>query len=132
MPAPSPSPAKTRDAGRPLALACARAAHEIKAEDIRVLDLRGLSNLADFLVLCTGNSLPHLKAVLREIEKNIADHTGATPFRAEGKPATQWVVLDYIDVIVHVMTGDARARYDLESLWGDAPRLPWEEEHSNK
>ena len=112
-------------AGQALAIACAQAAEEIQAEDICVLDLRGLSTLTDFMVICSGNSMPHLRAVLREVEKNVRDQTGAKPFYSEGKADSRWVVLDYVDVMVHVLDAEMREHYALEDLWGDAKALDW-------
>ena len=111
--------------GQQLAIACAKAAEKIQAEDIRVLDLRGLSTLTDYMVVCTGNSMPHLKAVLREVEKEVREKTGANPLHSEGKPDSRWVVLDYVDVMVHVLDAENRERYSLEDLWGDAKTVAW-------
>lgn len=111
-----------------LAQTCARAAHDMKAEDIKVLDLRDVSNLADYIVICSGNSMPHLKAILRDIEKDVSDAAGTRPFRADGKSHSRWVVLDYIDVIVHIMLEETRGLYALEDLWGDAKEVEWNEE----
>ena len=110
-----------------LAVACAKAAEEIQAEDIRVLDLRGLSSLTDFMVLCSGNSMPHLKAVMREVEKHVKEWTGEKPLHSEGKADSRWVVLDYVDVMVHILHEETRERYDLENLWGDAKSVAWSE-----
>ncbi|MDE0825581.1 MAG: ribosome silencing factor [Akkermansiaceae bacterium] len=111
--------------GQELAIACAKAAEEIQAEDIRVLDLQGLSSLTDFMVLCTGNSMPHLKAVLREVEQGVRKEAGAEPVYSDGKPDSRWVVLDYVDVMVHVLDEESRERYALEDLWGDAKEVAW-------
>lgn len=109
--------------GKQLALSCAKAAAEIQAEDIRVFDLRGLSTLTDFMVVCSGNSMPHLRAVLRDVRAHVEEWTGTRPVNAEGNVESRWVVLDYIDVMVHVMHEELRAFYDLEGLWGDAKEL---------
>lgn len=111
--------------GEELAVACARAAEEIQAEDIRVLDLRGLSSLTDFMVVCSGSSMPHLKAILRDIAKGVTEVTGERPSHTDGKAATRWVVLDYFDVMVHVLHSELREHYALEELWGDAPEIQW-------
>lgn len=113
--------------GRELAIACAKAAEEIQAENIRVLDVKGLSTLTDYLVICTGNSMPHLKAVLRDIEKHLRERSGAEPLQTEGKSHSRWVVLDYVDVMIHVMLEDVREMYALEDLWGDAKEVAWHE-----
>lgn len=113
--------------GKELAIACARAAGEIQAEDIRVWDLRGLSTLTDFMLVCSGSSMPHLKAILRDVRGHVEDWTGVKPVNTEGKADTRWVVLDYIDVMVHVMHAEQREYYGLEQLWGDAKEVEWEE-----
>ncbi|MGE9266644.1 MAG: ribosome silencing factor [Verrucomicrobiales bacterium] len=113
--------------GEELAIACARAAADLKGENIRVLDVKGLSTLTDYMVLCTGNSQPHLKAVIRDIEKQVRAENAASPHQSEGKSNTRWVVLDYVDVMVHVMLEDARELYALEDLWGDARDIQWED-----
>ena len=113
--------------GLALAIECAKAAEEIQAEDIRILDLRGLSTLTDFMVVCSGSSMPHLKAILREVNKGVASRTGDSPSHMEGKAATRWVVLDYFDVMVHILHQEMREAYALEDLWGDAKEITWAE-----
>ena len=114
--------------GKELALACAKAAGEIQAENIRVFDLRGLSTLTDFMVICSGSSMPHLRAILRDVRAHVEEWTGARPVNAEGNVDSRWGVLDYIDVMVHVMHDEMRVFYDLESLWGDAKEIEVTEE----
>jgi ribosome-associated protein len=111
--------------GRELAVACARAAEEIQAEQIRVLDLRGISSLTDFMVICSGSSMPHLRAILRDVEKHVREWTGTRPLHTEGRPGSRWIVLDYVDVMVHVMHHELREYYALEDLWGDAKVVDW-------
>lgn len=106
-----------------LAKACAKAAHDIRAEDIRVIDLTGISPLTDFLVLCSGTSMPHLKAVMRDIQKDVAELQKENPHYSEGKADSRWVILDYIDVMVHIMHEDMREVYKLEDLWGDGKEV---------
>ena len=112
--------------GKELALACARAAEEIQAEDIRVIDLTGISSLTDFMVICSGTSLPHLKAVMRDVEKSLIADFDAHPLRSEGDAHSRWVVLDYIDVMVHVMHQELRELYALEDLWSDGKEVEWQ------
>ncbi len=88
-----------------------------------VLDLRGISTFTDFFVICSGTSEPHLKAIAGEIEQRLKEDHGIRPAAVDGFPASQWMVLDYLQVIVHVFHSDKRAFYSLEDLWGDAPRL---------
>ena len=106
-----------------LAKACAKAAYDIRAEDIKVIDLRGISTITDFLVICSGTSMPHLKAVMRDIEKDVAEHRKENPHYSEGKADSRWVILDYIDVMVHVMHDEMRSLYNLEGLWGDGKEI---------
>jgi ribosome-associated protein len=88
-----------------------------------MLDLRGISSFTDFFVICSGTSEPHLKAIAGEIEQRLKEDHGIRPAAVDGFPASQWMVLDYLQVIVHVFHSDKRAFYSLEDLWGDAPRL---------
>lgn len=116
--------------GKELALACARAADNIKAEKIRVLDMRGISNLTDYMVVCSGTSMPQLRAVLREVTETVVEEYGVRPVHSEGKADTRWVVIDFIDVMVHVMDEELRDFYGLEELWKDAKEIPWTTENT--
>jgi ribosome-associated protein len=112
--------------GQELALACAKAADEIKAENIRVWDMRGVSNLTDFMVVCSGMSMPQLRGILRDVAGKVEEEHGVTPVHTEGNADTRWVVLDYIDVMVHVMHQELRDFYGLEDLWKDAKEVDWQ------
>lgn len=112
--------------GKELALACAKAADETKAETIRVWDMRGLSNLTDYMVVCSGSSMPQLRAILRDVAGKVEEEHGVKPVHAEGKADTRWVVLDFIDVMVHVMHQELRDFYGLEDLWKDAKEVEWQ------
>jgi ribosome-associated protein len=103
-----------------LALLCRKLADDKKAEDLVVLDVRKLSSVTDFFVIASGTSQPHLRAITNSIIDSLRDDHELTPARKEGIGATNWAVLDYFDVIVHVMHADARKHYDLEGLWNDA------------
>ncbi len=91
-----------------------------------VLDLRGISSFTDYFVLCSGTSEPHLKAIAGEIESRLKEDYKVRPSAVDGFPASQWIVLDYMQVIVHVFHREKRAFYSLEDLWGDAPRMDYE------
>ncbi|HEY1663350.1 MAG TPA: ribosome silencing factor [Verrucomicrobiae bacterium] len=106
-----------------LAELCREFADNKKAENILVLDVRDLSSVTDYFVIASGTSEPHLRAIVEEIIDELRDHHDLRPVRRDGSIQGAWVVLDYFDVIVHVMRTDVRERYDLESLWGDAARL---------
>ncbi len=103
-----------------LALLCRELADNKKAENIVVLDVRKLSSVTDYFVIASGTSQPHLRAIVEEIHSRLRDEHDLRPNRAEGFSSGSWVVLDYFDVIVHVMHTETRQRYDLEGLWGDA------------
>jgi len=106
-----------------LALLCRELADNRKAENIVILDLRELSSVTDYFVICTGTSEPHLRAIVDEITDQLREEHAVRPRAMDGTLQTAWIVLDFFDVIVHVMRGDVREHYDLESLWGDAPRV---------
>jgi len=112
--------------GEELALACANAADEVKAEHIRVWDMRGVSSLTDYMVVCSGSSMPQLRAVLRDVAGTVEELHGVKPTMTEGKADTKWVVLDYIDVMVHVMHTELREYYGLEDLWNEAKEVAWQ------
>lgn len=111
-----------------LALLCRELAENKKAENIVVLDVRELSSVTDYFVVLSGTSEPHLRAITEEITDKLRSAHELRPRAVDGTLQTAWVVLDYFDVIVHVMRADVRARYDLEGLWGDAPRITGAEE----
>ena len=106
-----------------LALLCREFADNKKAEDLVVLDVRKLSSVTDFFVIVSGTSEPHLRAIVNEILIQLKSEHEVQPRAQDGKISGAWVVLDFFDVIVHVMRADVRERYDLESLWGDAPQM---------
>ena len=106
-----------------LALLCRELADNRKAEDIVVLDVRELSTVTDYFVIASGTSEPHLRAIVDEITDNLRDDHDLRPRAIDGTLHTAWVVLDFFDVIVHIMRKEVRERYDLETLWGDAPQV---------
>ena len=91
-----------------------------------ILDLQGISTFTDFFVICSGTSEPHLKAIASEIETRLKTDHDMRPVSIDGFPASQWIVLDYMQVIVHIFHAEKRSFYSLEDLWSDAPRLNWE------
>ena len=106
-----------------LAQLCRDFADNTKAENIIILDVRKLSSVTDYFVIASGTSEPHLRAIVDEITDQLREEHGLRPLRRDGTVHGAWVVLDFFDVIVHVMRADVRERYDLESLWGDAARV---------
>jgi len=94
---------------------------EKKAEDIVVLDLRFVSNsAADFFVICTGNSNTQVDAISDSVEEFVLKADQQNPWHIEGKSSKEWVLIDYVDVVVHVFKEETREFFGLEDLWGDA------------
>jgi len=106
-----------------LASLCRDFADNKKAENIVILDVRKVSTITDYFVIASGTSEPHLRAITSEITDRLRTEHQVRPRATDGDLRTAWLVVDYFDVIVHVMRADVRAKYDLETLWGDAPRI---------
>ena len=106
-----------------IARACALYADDKKAENIRILDLRGLSPISDYFVLCTAMSTPQLRAVRDEIIERMKEEHQMPPTVKDGNFESQWIILVYGSVMVHILTPEKREYYALEELWGDAPEL---------
>ncbi len=92
------------------------------AADVMIIDLRGLSSITDYFVIGTAGSEPQIKAVVEQVASDLKERE-TTPWHTEGKQSWRWVLLDYVDVVVHVFRAEVRAFYGLERLWGDAPRV---------
>jgi ribosome-associated protein len=98
-----------------------RGMQDKKASDIVVLNLKELKNaVADYFIICSANSDTQIDAVARSVEEEIEKITGESPWQTEGRTNREWVLLDYVDVVVHVFLRDRRKFYALEELWGDA------------
>ena len=123
MPGRPPDAEESRQA----AVAAARAAAAKQAEHITILDVHGLIVITDYFVICSGATERQVRTIVEEIEKALRD-LGRKPVRREGESERRWVLLDYVDLVVHVFTEQEREYYDLERLWGDAPRSSWEDE----
>lgn len=91
-----------------------------KGEDIVVLDLRGITSIADTFILTTGNSSTQVKAIAGEIRDKMKHNYGEHPWHIEGLEGQKWVLIDFVDVVVHVFDAETRSYYDLEHLWKDA------------
>jgi ribosome-associated protein len=105
-----------------LAAAIAEYAGDKKAIDVVALDLRGVAGYTDFFVICSGNTDRQTKAIHDSIHMGLKKDHGLLPRRVEGIPEARWILMDYLDVVVHVFTPDTRDFYRLEALWGDVPR----------
>lgn len=104
------------------ALEMARAALDKKAEDLVVLDVKEVTTLADYFIICTGNTSRQVKAIVDEIDYKLSAER-VYPHHVEGLTESRWVLMDYGDVVVHVFETEAREFYDLDGLWGDAPKV---------
>lgn len=107
----------------PLARRLAELADSKKAEDIVVLDMRQLVSYTDFLAICTARNERQARAIVDEVKLQVKREAGLLPGGVDGAGADGWVVLDYLDCVLHVFTPEARERYQLEDLWREAPRL---------
>ena len=123
MPGRQPDAEESRQA----AVAAARAAAAKQAEHITILDVHGLIVITDYFVICSGATERQVRTIVEEIEKALRE-LGRKPVRREGESERRWVLLDYVDLVVHVFTEQEREYYELERLWGDAPRSAWEDE----
>jgi len=97
-------------------------ASDRKAIDLVVVDLRGMVGYTDFFVVCSGNTERQTKAIHDAVYRELKDAAALLPRRSEGLGEARWILLDYLDVVLHVFTPDAREFYRLENLWGDAPK----------
>lgn len=104
-----------------LADAIAGLASDKKAVDIVVLDLRTVSGYTDLFVICSGSSDRQVKAIHDGINQGLKSRYGLLPRRVEGLRESRWVLMDYLDVVVHAFTPETREYYRLETLWGDVP-----------
>jgi ribosome-associated protein len=109
-----------------ITLAVAEYAADAKAEQIVQLDLRGLTSLADYFVICTGRSDRQVRAIHDRIHLGMKNQHGTLPIRVDGATQSQWVLMDYGDVIMHIFMPEIREFYRLEQLWGEAPSTPLE------
>lgn len=104
-----------------LPLAVVEGLQERKAVEIRLLDLRKFKNaITDSFVICSGTSDTHIEALRDSVEKVVNDKLNLRPWKSEGSGAGGWVLLDYVDVVVHIFQRERRQFYGLEDLWGDA------------
>lgn len=117
----------TRD-GEGLVLEAAEAASAKKAERIVILDVSEQLVITDYFLICSGNTQRQVRTVADEVERRLAESRGLKPFRREGEREARWVLLDYVDFVVHVFHTDDREYYDLERLWADARVVPFDDE----
>ncbi len=106
-----------------IARLCKKAAENMKAENINILEIKEMSTIADYFVICAGNSAPQLRAICDETVKIIKEKYNRKPIAISGEVESGWTVLDYGCVIMHVFSKPVREKYNLEQLWNDAPEL---------
>lgn len=97
-----------------------------KGYDVKLLDLRELTTITDYFIICSADSDTQVKAISDEVDKTLRDE-GIKSWHKEGYRSLNWVLLDYVDVVVHVFKKDSREFYNLEKLWGDAPTVEMED-----
>ena len=106
---------------------CIKIADDRKASNIVSLNVAEFSSLADYYVLCTGTSEPHLRAIIDAIGRDVKKEYSIAPIRIDGTAASHWMLMDYGNVMIHVMTEEARELYNLENLWSDAVKIDIEQ-----
>lgn len=106
------------------ACAVARTLADGRCENALVLDVTGLSQVTDYIVIASGTSDRQLRAMVGEL-KDLGKHLGHDLCRHDGQGSGEWIVIDFVDVMVHLLTAEHRVFYDLESLWGDSKRIDW-------
>lgn len=116
---------------RSRALECVRFALEKKAYDLVLMEVGGLTSIADFFLICTGRSDTQVQAIASSIESSLAQQ-GVRPLSIEGYAHGQWVVVDYGDIVVHIFNEPVREFYDLERLWAKAPRVTLPEPYQSQ
>ena len=98
-----------------------KAMDDVKSEDIQILDLREIENtVCDYFVICTGTSNTHVNAISGIVQKQVSKITKDKPWHVEGEGNSEWVLIDYVNIVVHIFQRNVREYYDIESLWGDA------------
>src|SRR3954469_17405750 len=120
----SDSPDRTA-AARQFAIDAARLIATTRCHDVNLLDVRGLSPITDFLVIATGTSARQMRSVADEIEE-MGQPRHFIAIGRNGYEGDTWILTDFVDVVVHIFNGEARGYYDLDGLWGDAPRVDWQ------
>jgi ribosome-associated protein len=118
----------TADQVREWARSAARAASAKGGEETVIIDVGDVLAITDAFVISSGRNTRQVKTIAEEVESRLKADGGIKPLRVEGLGDSQWVLLDYGDLVVHVFLDETRAYYDLERLWSDAPRVAWEDE----
>ena len=101
---------------------CEEIAYDRKAEHIVRLDLTGVSAVSNYFILCTATSEPHIRAISERIQRGVLEKLKVKPVHVDGSPESCWIIVDFGNVMVHIMTAESRELYQLEDLWNDAPK----------
>ena len=133
----TPAAAKGTPSALEIAEFCEKTLYRNKAERIIRFDLAGFDwAQADHYIVCTGISTPHLAALAERLRRDIRSEYGLRPFALDGAAQSQWVIVDFGSVMVHILSDEARERYQLEELWNDAPQIDavrkLDEEHARR
>ena len=115
---------RKKDPALELAVAAARTAHDDNCEQLVVLDLRGICPVTDYFVIATGTSDRQMRSVADEIAR-YGQSIGQKVWHVAGADSAEWIVMDFVDVVVHLFDEEHRGYYDLELIWGEAPRVEW-------
>jgi ribosome-associated protein len=118
------------DSGRDLALVAARAASDLKATDVIILDVGAVLSITGYFVIAGASNPRQVRAVVDDVEARVKSELGRSPVRTEGVREQQWTLIDYGDVVVHVFLESVREFYEIERLYMDAPRVEWETQES--
>lgn len=118
---------RSNDETRSFAIDAARLMADRHCDDICVIDVRGLSQVCDFVLIGTGTSDRQMRSVARELEE-LGDSTGQQAFRSHSDVDATWIVIDFVDVVAHLFEPNRRRYYDLETLWSDGARIDWQRE----
>ncbi len=102
---------------------CEEIAYDRKAENIIRLDLSEVSAVSDYFILCTATSEPHIRAVAERIQRGVLEKLKVKPVHVDGSPESGWIIVDFGNLMVHIMTASSRELYQLEELWNDAPKV---------
>ena len=108
---------------------CTEILQSKKAEDLVMMDLREISDFSDYFLICTVNSGPHSRALADAVQEGMKA-AGHPPWHIEGYQTQNWILYDFVDLVVHIFQAEARSFYGLERLWGDAPTRTFEEQSS--
>ena len=117
-----------KDEIKELAILAAEAAEDKKAHDIQVLDVKELTIITDYFVICSGNSETQVNAIAAGIKDKLTEEADIHPQKMAGKQKARWILIDYADIIVHVFHKKEREFYELERMWADAERILREKE----